>query len=140
MRLYTIQIGRNDFKPKIQRDIYEISFIRQKNTITKENIPLLQVLDAIRDIRYILDTNVSSAISKTLVIIKSLNANKQTMITKLAMKFPHATRALVGAILEYIGQNELANSLRKYLNPISVNSLYNIDSNVLPTALNWNIK
>jgi len=136
----SIQIGRNDFKPTIQRGIYAIFFIRQKNTITKENVPLLQILDAIRDIRYIPDTSTSSAVDKMITIIKSLDTNKQIMLTKLVMKYPPATRALSGAILEYIEEKELAILLQKSLDPITIYGLFNIDSNTLPTAYNWNIK
>ena len=40
----TIQIGKNQVRPKFKRERYTITFIKQKNSITKENIPLLQVL------------------------------------------------------------------------------------------------
>ncbi len=45
---FVIQIRRNETRPSIKRGRYRISFIKQKNTITKENISLLQILDAIR--------------------------------------------------------------------------------------------
>ncbi|HEU0227559.1 MAG TPA: DUF6088 family protein [Arachidicoccus soli] len=44
----TIQIGKNQIRPDFKRERYTISFVRQKNIITKDNIPLLQILDAIR--------------------------------------------------------------------------------------------
>ena len=47
----TIQIGKNQIRPNFKRKRYTITFIKQKNTITKENIPLLQILDAIRYIK-----------------------------------------------------------------------------------------
>ena len=36
----TIQIGKNEIRPSFQRERYTISFIRQKNTITKKISPL----------------------------------------------------------------------------------------------------
>ncbi|HTN05518.1 DUF6088 family protein [Agriterribacter sp.] len=42
----TIQIGKNEVRSAFKRERYTISSVRQKNTITKENIPLLQLLDA----------------------------------------------------------------------------------------------
>jgi len=54
----TIQIGRNQIRPNIKRERYTISFIKQKNIITKENIPLLQILDAIRNIKKIPDPSI----------------------------------------------------------------------------------
>lgn len=52
----TIQIGKNQVRPNFKRERYRISFILQKNTITKENIPLFQILDSIRYIKKIPDT------------------------------------------------------------------------------------
>lgn len=57
----TIQIGKNETRPSFKRGPYTISFIRQKNTITKESIPLLKILDAIRYIKKIPDTNPQTA-------------------------------------------------------------------------------
>ena len=37
----TIQIGKNEIRPAFKRERYKIAFIKQKNTITKDNIPLL---------------------------------------------------------------------------------------------------
>ncbi len=53
----TIQIGKNQIRPNFKRERYTISFVKQKNTITKENTPLLQLLDAIRYIKKIPDAN-----------------------------------------------------------------------------------
>ena len=43
-----IQIGTNVRKNKTVRGMFTISFVIQSNSITKENIPLLQLLDAIK--------------------------------------------------------------------------------------------
>jgi hypothetical protein len=47
----TIQIAKNDTRPTFNREYYTIAFIKQKNTITNENVPLLQILDSIRYIK-----------------------------------------------------------------------------------------
>ena len=52
----TIQIGRNEIRPMLKRERYTIKFIKQKNTITKENVSFLQFLDAIRYIKKIPDS------------------------------------------------------------------------------------
>jgi len=36
---YTIQIGKNDIRPSLQRGKYRVTFVKQKNQITKSNIP-----------------------------------------------------------------------------------------------------
>ena len=135
----TIQIGRNETRPSLQRGMYKIAFIKQKNTITKENIPLLQILDAIKYIRIIPDTTISASCTRLMAIIKTLTPEKQTQLVKLAIKYTPTTRALLGALLEQSGVNTITNSLRKSLNPITVYKLSGIDG-FLPNATNWNIK
>lgn len=66
----TIQVGKNDVRPAFKREHYTISFVKQKNTITKGNIPLLQLLDAVRYIKKIPDTNTVSACKRFFAIIK----------------------------------------------------------------------
>ncbi|MFN7331287.1 MAG: DUF6088 family protein, partial [Bacteroidota bacterium] len=68
-----IQIGKNQIRPNFKRERYFISFIRQKNTITKENIPLLQILDSIRYIKKIPDATIEASCKRLLSIIKNLS-------------------------------------------------------------------
>jgi hypothetical protein len=56
----------------------------------------------------------------------------------LAQKYPPATRALIGAILDEAGKQQLTNSLWKSLNPISKYSLKGADK-VLSLTEKWNI-
>ena len=66
----TIQIGKNEIRPGFKRERYTIAFIKQKNTLTKENIPLLQILDAIRYIKKIPDATIESSCRRLSVILK----------------------------------------------------------------------
>jgi hypothetical protein len=134
-----IQIGKNEIRPSILRGYYKISFIKQKNTITKENIPLLQILDAIRYIKKIPDTDAVSACKRFLGIIKDLQEKDKTALVRLALKYPPATRALLGVLLEETGNGKLTGSLKKSLNPITVYKLTGINK-LLPAAEKWNIK
>ncbi len=135
----TIQIGRNETKPSLQRGMYKIAFIKQKNTITKENIPLLQILDAIKYIRIIPDTTVSASCTRLMAIIKTLTPENRSLLVKLALKYSPFTRALLGALLEQSGSYAITNPLKKSLNPITVYKLFGVGE-VLPNAANWNIK
>ena len=135
----TIQVGKNEVRPTLKRERYTITFIRQKNTITKENIPLLQLLDAIRYIKKIPDTNVSSASKRFLAIVKELSEKNKSTLVRLALKYPPATRALLGALLETSGNTALTELLRKSLNPITAYKLSGVN-NVLPAAKKWNIR
>ncbi len=133
-----IQIGRNEIRPALKRGMYRISFIKQKNPITKDNIPLLQILDAIRHIKKIPDTTDSKSIIRLKSIIAELSDTNKEQLIKLCRKYPPSTRALTGALMEQIGMGEIS-LLKKSLNPITTYS-YNISNDVLTNQSNWNIQ
>lgn len=134
----TIQIGKNEVRPKLKRERYTISFIKQKNTITKDNIPLLQVLDAIRYIKRIPDTSISNACIRFLAILKAYSNKERMTMVRLALKYSPATRALLGALLDEISKEDITEPLLKSLNPITTYNLNGADK-VLSTTEKWNI-
>ncbi len=134
----TIQIGRNQIRPNFKRERYIISFIKQKNTITKENIPLLQILDAIRYIKKIPDAGIESSCNRFLGILKSLSDNDNSVLVRLALKYPPVTRALLGAMLEQLQQTNITQPLFKSLNPITKYKLTDV-SKVLSTTEKWSL-
>ena len=134
----TIQIGKNQIRPNFKRERYTISFIKQKNTITKANIPLLQLLDAIRYIKKIPDASIESSCKRFLVLIKNLSAKETKSLVRLALKYPPATRALLGALLEQLQQAKASEPLFKSLNPITKYKLAGA-AKALSTTEKWNI-
>lgn len=123
----TIQIGKNQIRPSFKRGYFKISFIKQKNTITKENIPLLQILDSIRYIKKIPDTSIEFSGKRLQSIIKNLSIENKTTLVKLALKYPPAVRAILGAILDKLGNVDLTEPLLNSLNPISTYKFPGID-------------
>jgi hypothetical protein len=134
----TIQIGKNEIRPSFKRERYTISFVKQKNTITKENIPLLQILDAVRYIKKIPDATVESSCKRFLAILKTLSEKDNASLVRLALKYPPATKALIGALLEQLELNTLTEPLFKSLNPISKYKLAGV-AKALSTTEKWNI-
>ncbi len=134
-----IQIGRNETRPAFQRGKYNISFVRQKNNITKENIPLLQILDSIRYIKEIPDAETSFLCNRFLNILAELSKKEKKLFIRLALKYSPATRALVGALLDKTGDEELTENLQNSLNPIT-NYKLGITKENLSTIEKWNIK
>lgn len=134
----TIQIGRNEIRPGFKRERYTISFIKQKNTITKENIPLLQILDAIRTIKKIPDASLESSCKRLLAILKGLSEKEKGTLVRLALKYPPATRALLGALLDELQQGSFTEQLFKTLNPITKYKLARA-AKVLNATEKWNI-
>ncbi len=134
-----IQIGANEPKKSITRGIYKIRFIKQPNTITKENIPLLRILDAIRNIKEIPDTTVQDSCKILINIAKKINNDDIEIIVRLAKKYNPATRALSGAIIDLCYGGKVAEPLLKSLNPSSEYE-FGISDNILPNKLKWNIR
>lgn len=135
----TIQIGKNEIRPTFKRGRYTILFVKQKNTITKENIPLLQILDAIRYIKKIPDATIESSCKRFLSILGELKEDEIKTLVRLAQKYPPSTRALLGALLEELQQNSFIDSLQKSLNPITKYKLKGV-SKALTASENWNIE
>ena len=133
-----IQIGRKETRPRFKRERYTITFLKQKNTITKDNIPLLQILDVIRTIKKIPDVSIETSCKRLLAIVKKLSDTDKQAIVKLALKYPPSTRALLGAMLDTLQDENLTDTLYKTLNPITK---YKLDGacNVIGTAEKWNI-
>lgn len=133
-----IQIGKNETRPKFKRERYTISFIKQKNTITKKNIPLLQILDSIRYIKKVPDTNIKTSCLRFLEIFKELNLDDKKELIRLSLKYPPSTRALVGALIDETQENSITFTLKESLNPITKYELFNANE-VLTKTSDWNI-
>lgn len=134
----TIQIGRNEVRPSLKRGMYKIAFVKQKNKITKNNIPLLKILDAIRFIKIIPDSTIENSCSRLMTIIKKLTGAEQELLIKLALQYPPATRALLGALIEKSIKRK-SEVLHKSLNPITVYKLP-VSKTILLNAQGWNIQ
>jgi hypothetical protein len=134
-----LEIGMRKEKKAIVRGIYRIRFIRQDNPITKENIPLLRLLDCLRFFKTIPDTTPDNACQRLMYLIKKLDEQEIIRIKKLALKYTPQTIALLGAILETNNPQEDTVTLSKKLNPITVYKL-GISDKILPTQKKWNIQ
>jgi len=136
-----IQIGKREIRPSFKRGRFRIAFIKQKNTINKDNVPLLRLLDAIRYIKKIPDATIDKSCIRLMALLRKLKVDEQKQLIKLAFKYSPATRALLGALLREIDckvETELRD-LQDSLNPITVYNL-SISENALSNAKYWNIK
>lgn len=134
----TIQIGKNEIRPSFKRERYTISFVKQRNTITKENIPLFQILDAMRYIKKIPDATLEASCKRFLAILTTLSKKDKSTLVRLALKYTPATRALLGAMLEKLNQETIAEPLFNSLNPITKYKMTGV-AKVLSTCEKWNI-
>ncbi len=134
----TIQIGKNQVRPNFKRERYTIAFIKQSNNINKENIPFLQLLDSIRYIKKIPDASIETSCKRLVAIINNLSDKEINTLVRLGLKYPPATRALLGALLDQLQKSMLAEQLLKSLNPITKYKLPGA-SKALSNTQKWNI-
>ena len=134
-----LEIGMQKEKKANVRGFYRIRFIRQDNLITKENIPLLRLLDCLRFFKNIPDTTSDNACQRLIYLIGKLNEQDISKIKKLALKYTPQAIALLGAILETINPQENTSSLLKKINPITTYKL-GVSEEILPTQKKWNIQ
>ncbi len=134
-----IQIGKNQTRPKFIRERYTITFIKQKNIITKKNIPLLQILDSIRYIKKIPGTTIQKSCMRFLEIVRKLSLDNKKELIRLSLKYPPSTKALLGALLDEVENKSITIRLRESLNPITKYEIPGVKK-VLTSASSWNIK
>ena len=133
--VYTI--GSNTYRRKITRGNVEVRFIVQPNTITRTNIPLLQMLDAIRFIRQIPACTPNEACEILRKTVCRLTQGERRQIVSLSMKYTDYVRALVGAMLE--GTDTDTETLYQSLNPATVYKI-GLNDEVLPNRKKWRVQ
>ena len=134
-----IQIGTNQYRRSVKREKYIISFIKQPNPITKKNVDILRILDAIRFIREIPATTPDEACLRLKEIIRNLDDEQREVLLRCLLKYTSYVRALCGAMLEDIGcDSNLLVTIKNSLNGVTEYKLP-ISESVLPTKQNWKI-
>ena len=114
-----IEIGINGRKGNLKRGLMKVRFIPQSNPITKENVHLLQILDAIKFSKRIPDAMPGESLKRIKAFIANLSSGEQRELITLAEKYPPRVRALIGAIMEEFGLSGEVTGLFKSLNPLT---------------------
>ena len=107
-------------------------------TVSKKNIPLLQVLDVAKDFKNIPDGDSSQILSFLKNRIAQFSAKDLERFTAFAKAYPPKVAALIGAIYEFMGLEKQSNALRENINALSTYT-FGISKDILPTINNWNI-
>lgn len=129
-----IELASNKRKPIKEIMGNKIKFIQTNSTINTSNIPLLQVLDAIKNIKKIPDGNLKESYEILTYKINELSFEDKEKIRDLALDYSPFTRAMVGTILEEVSNINLS-KLEK-----SLNSFTTFDLNIeIKNKKRWNI-
>lgn len=120
----------------------EIKFVKSKVTQNIEktlDIPILQILDAITNIKSIPDSDINISCKILLQKFKHLDENQKNRLTELVFYYPPVTRALTGAFFEILVENKtLLKRIQNSLNKLTTFKL-GISPTILPNKFNWNI-
>lgn len=104
------------------------------------DIPLLQWLEVLRDVRRIPDTSPDRVVTRVAKELRLLNpAARRRLIELACQQTPPRGRALLGALLENIPNKKGAAALRQTLNPLTTYRL-GISAKVLPNRAAWHIQ
>ena len=131
-----ILIGCNKYRRPVNRAGYKVSFLLQENPITKENVDLLRILDAIKFIQKIPGTTPAEACAIIIELVRRLDEKRTKELELFSLKYTSYVRAIVGAILEYL--NRTMDVVRRSINGVTTYKI-SIPESILPTKHNWNI-
>ncbi len=113
----TIATNRSYRKVKIGN--INLKFVPKRVDANEDEIYLVQILDAINDIKRIPATTPNEVVKYLKETIKKESSENQMKLTKFALKYPPRTRAILGAILKEIGNKGCAYELKSTLNPMT---------------------
>ncbi len=128
---------------KVKRITTKVGEVKVKSVksyidVDNENYTLLEFLDALKDFSVIPDINQQSAILLLNNQLERFSRKEQSKIVEYALEYPPRVKALLGAILEFLKQDNVLDTLKINLNPLTKYKL-GIKEDVLYTAQKWNI-
>lgn len=137
---FTIKIASRGKQFSINRENLKLKTVKSYAEITEKNYETLGLLDVFKDIKQIPDCSANKAINRLFVIINEQDAKQIDQLIKYALVYPPRVRALLGAVLERIGNNKNGlDDLKNSLNPLT-NIKLGVSEEVLPNKQNWNIE
>jgi hypothetical protein len=117
-----------------------VAFVVRPAPERASDVPLLQWLEVLRDLRRIPDTSPDKVLARVQREVKRLSAAARRRLTELAARqAPPRARALLGALLELQADKKGAAELRATLNSLTAYRL-GLSAAALPNRAAWNIQ
>lgn len=117
---------------------FSVRIVPARAPVKDEDIPVLELLDVLKDIRRIPDTTPDETLCWLLARTRRLTDQDRHRMVGLADEFyPPMVRALLGMLLETLGKNEYRD-LESSLNPVSRYKVF-IDHEKWALARKWHI-
>ena len=131
---FVLRGGVSDTKLKIGGTKIEIKAGRSPKS--KSEIPLLMILDSLREVKQIPDSTVNDAIRILKVKIFSYDKIQKIKLIDLALTDKPVVRALLGAIIDEVNP-EITERLKKSINPLTS---FKLGVTNLQYSKRWKIK
>lgn len=131
-----IEVAVKKRKPLKTINGNKIKYIQTALPIKKENIKYLQLLDTIKNIKKIPDSNINESYKILKNNVIKLSEKEKEKFLKLSMEYSPMTRALTGSLLEESSNlklDRLENSLNKF-------TRFDIKINLIKNKKRWSIK
>lgn len=135
----TITLAFNGGRQTKEFGTIRIKTVATRVPIEEHDVRLLQYLDALKDIKTIVDSDINLSLKIIGRYIKTLSVDEQARLVSLAENYyGPQVRALVG-LLYTMQQLPVPSSLARSLNPTTI---YKLDLNQTdwPLAKNWNMR
>lgn len=117
-----------------------VAFVVRPALELASDVPLLQWLEVLRDLRHIPDARPGKVLAQVQRFVKSLaQAERHRLVELAGCQAPPRVRAVLGALLELQGDKQGAAILQATLNPLSTFRL-GLSNAVLPNAPQWRIR
>lgn len=116
----------------------EVRFVQSRVRRKVADVSLLQLLDAIWDIKQIPASDPEQSSRLLLERVRALNPLQRQALTEYALDYPPLTRALAGLFLLTVGEEALAATLKETLNPLTTFQIV-LDPVLFPKQRFWYI-
>jgi hypothetical protein len=134
-----IQIASRDKRIVASVGPVKATPVKSYADVTEDNYRLLELLDALKDFKGIPDLDKQAALTLLQDRLRLLLGTDYTQLVHYALLYPPRVRALLGALLENLGDKVDLQPLKRSLNPLTgIN--YGISPDDLSTAPSWSIK
>jgi len=135
----TIAIATDKQPRKIRIKNLEIQFVPIRQKVPKNDVHLIQILDALESLRKIPGSTPDDVVNYVRRYVRGLSTQKAARLGRYASKYRPRTRAVAGAILEAEGYGQFTEELRTSLNPLS-SYRAGVSDTVLPNQKSWQIR
>lgn len=134
-----VEIATPRPKPPRQIGTLRVRYVRNVGAADAQEVELRQLLDALRRLKRVPAATPAEVVGLLQERIRNLPAAGRARLVQLAVTYSPGTRALLGALLEQLGEKKLTPVLRKSLNPLT-SYRFGLSAAVLPTRDRWRIR